>query len=87
VIISDKLLDEETYQLITALEKHCSAFGYSLQDLKGISPVLYTHHIPTNPEITPSRGPQRRLHNAMRDVVKKEVLKLLHAGIICGRTP
>ena len=26
--------------------------------------------------------PQRRLNNVMREVVKKEVLKLLHAGII-----
>jgi len=32
--------------------------------------------------MTPSREPQRRLQNAMRDIVKKEVLKLLHAGII-----
>ncbi|WVZ84304.1 hypothetical protein U9M48_031351 [Paspalum notatum var. saurae] len=30
----------------------------------------------------PTREPQRRLNNAMREVVKKEVLKLLHAGII-----
>jgi len=82
VIISDKLSNEETYKLITVLEKHRAAFGYSLQDLKGISPVLCTHRIPTNPEITPSREPQRRLHNVMRDVVKKEVLKLLHAGIL-----
>jgi hypothetical protein len=34
------------------------------------------------PASTPSREPQRRLNNAMREVVKKEVLKLLHAGII-----
>jgi uncharacterized protein YejL (UPF0352 family) len=61
MIISDKLSDEETYKLITVLEKHHAAFGYSLQDLKGISPVLCTHHIPTNPEITPSREPQCRL--------------------------
>ena len=61
MIISDKLLDEETYKLITVLEKHHAAFGYSLQDLKGISPVLCTYRIPTNPEITPSREPQRRL--------------------------
>ena len=40
VIISDKLSDEETYKLITVLEKQRAAFGYSLQDLKGISPVL-----------------------------------------------
>ncbi|WVZ93650.1 hypothetical protein U9M48_039615 [Paspalum notatum var. saurae] len=30
----------------------------------------------------PTREPHRRLNNAMREVVKKEVLKLLHAGII-----
>ncbi|WVZ84678.1 hypothetical protein U9M48_031682 [Paspalum notatum var. saurae] len=30
----------------------------------------------------PMREPQRRLNNAMQEVVKKEVLKLLHAGII-----
>jgi hypothetical protein len=82
VIISDKLSDEESFRLITVLENYHAAFGYSLQDLKGISPVLCTHRIPTNPEITPSREPQRRHQNAMRDVVKKEVLKLLHAGII-----
>jgi hypothetical protein len=64
------------------LERHHSAFGYSLQDLKGIYPALYTHRIPTDPSISPTREPQRRLNNAMREVVKKEVLKLLHAGII-----
>ena len=69
-------------RLLTVLEKYHSAFGYSLQDLKGISPALCTHHIPTDPNSIPSREPQRRLNNAMRDVVKKEVLKLLHAGII-----
>jgi hypothetical protein len=63
------------------LEKHHAAFGYSLQDLKGISHVLCTHRIQTDPEIIPSREPQRRLNNAMREVVK-EVLKLLHVRII-----
>jgi len=82
VIISDKLSAKETYKLITVLEKHRAAFGYSLQVLKGINRVLCTHRIPTNLEIMPSREPQRRLKNAMRDVVKKEVLKLLYAGII-----
>jgi hypothetical protein len=64
------------------LEKHRAAFGYSLHDLKGISHVLCTHRISTDLEITPSREPQHRLNNTMREVVKKEVLKLLHAGII-----
>jgi hypothetical protein len=82
VIISDKLTQEKTCKLVTILERHKSAIGYSLHDLKGISPALCTHHIPIDPNSSPSREPQRRLNNAMREVVKKEVLKLLHAGII-----
>jgi hypothetical protein len=30
MIISDKLSQEESLRLLTVLEKHCSAFGYSL---------------------------------------------------------
>jgi hypothetical protein len=82
MIISDKLSQEESFRLLTVLEKHRSAFGYSLQDLKGISPVLCTHCIHTDLDSIPSREPQRRLKNVMREVVKKEILKLLHAGII-----
>ena len=82
VIIRDKLSQEETRKLVAILERHKSAIGYSLQDLKGISPALCTHHIPIDADSSPSREPQRRLNNAIREVVKKEVLKLLHAGII-----
>ena len=63
-------------------EKHQPVFGYALQDLKGTRSALCTHRIPLDPKITPSREPQQRLNNAMREVVKKEVVKLLHAGII-----
>ena len=82
MIISDKLSQEESLHLITVLEKHRSAFGYSLQDLKGIGPALCTHRIPIDPDSIIFREPQRRLNNVMREVVKKEVLKLLHPGII-----
>jgi hypothetical protein len=67
VIINDKLTQEESHRLITMLEQHRSAFGYSLQDLKGISPALCTHRITTDPHVLPSREPQRRLNNAMRE--------------------
>jgi hypothetical protein len=82
VIISDKLSQEETYRLVTVLERHKSAIGYSLHDLKGISPDLCTYYSPMDPDSSPSREPQWRLNNAMREVVKKEVLKLLHTEII-----
>ena len=57
MIISDKLSQEESLRLLTVLEKHRSAFGYSLQDLMGISPALFTHSIPTYPNSIPSRKP------------------------------
>jgi hypothetical protein len=58
VIINDQLTQEETHRLITILEQHRSSFGYFLQDLKGISPSLCTHRIPTDPDVLPSREPQ-----------------------------
>jgi hypothetical protein len=64
------------------LEKHRSIFGYSLQDLKGISLTLHTHRIPIDPDSIPSKEPQQRLNNAIREVVKKEVLKLFCTEII-----
>jgi len=82
VSISDKLSKDETKKLVTIHERYRSAIGYSLQDLKGISPTLCTHHFPIEPDRTPSREPQRRLNNTMCEVVKKDVLKLLHARII-----
>ncbi len=60
VIISDKLSEDETQRLLTMLEKHHSVLGYSLQDLRGINLALCTHHIPIDPESTPSRLCRRR---------------------------
>jgi hypothetical protein len=51
------------------LERYRSVLGYTLEDLKGIS-TLCTHRIPIDPDSTPLREPQRRLNNAMREVVK-----------------
>jgi hypothetical protein len=82
VIISDKLTESETRRLVVVLEKYRSVIGYSLQDFKGISPNLCTHRIPMELDHKPPRKHQRRLNDAMREVVKKEILKLLHAGII-----
>jgi hypothetical protein len=82
VVISDKLSNDETQRLVATLEKYQSVIGYSLKDLKGISLSLCTHHIPMEQEHEPVCEHQRRLNNAMREVVKKEVLKLLKAGVI-----
>jgi hypothetical protein len=46
VIVSDKLSNDETRKLVATLKKYQSVIGYSLKDLKGISPSLCTHRIP-----------------------------------------
>ena len=66
VIVSSHLSDEETAKLLAILEKHRPVFGYWLEDLKGISPTLCTHRIPTDSTCTPSREPQRRPRSARR---------------------
>jgi hypothetical protein len=81
VIISDRLFHEETQKLVATLEKYRSVIGYSLKDLKGISPSLCTHRIPMDQDNKLVQKHQRRLNNTMREVVK-EVLKLLKAGVI-----
>jgi hypothetical protein len=46
VINSDKLSNDETRRLVATLEKYQIIIGYSLYDLKGISPSLCSHRIP-----------------------------------------
>jgi hypothetical protein len=81
VIISDKLSHQETQKLVATLEKYWSVIGYSIKDLKGISSSLCTQCIPIDQDNKPVQEHQRRLNNAMSEVVK-EVLKLLKAGVI-----
>jgi hypothetical protein len=82
LIINDKLSHEETQKLVATLENYRSVTGYFLKDLKGISLSLCTHCIPMDQDNKPIREHQQKLNNAMREVVKKEVLKLLNAGVI-----
>ncbi|RVW59151.1 Retrovirus-related Pol polyprotein from transposon 17.6 [Vitis vinifera] len=58
------------------------AIGWQISDLKGISPLVCTHHIYMEDDAKPVRQPQRRLNPHMQEVVRGEVLKLLQAGII-----
>ncbi|CAA7040708.1 unnamed protein product [Microthlaspi erraticum] len=64
------------------LRKYRKAIGYTLDDIKGISPDLCIHRIHLEDESKSSIEPQRRLNPNLKEVVKKEILKLLDAGII-----
>jgi hypothetical protein len=82
VIVSDELSPKEMEKLLSLLRKHKKVIGYSISDLKGISPAFCTHRIPLEEQCKPVVEPQRRLSHAMHEVVKEEVVKLLDAGII-----
>ncbi|KAI5397139.1 hypothetical protein KIW84_063098, partial [Lathyrus oleraceus] len=55
---------------------------WTLSDLPGISPSMCIHKILLEDEAKIARQPQRRLNHLILDVVKKEVTKLLQAGVI-----
>ena len=63
------------------LKKQRAAIGYTLDDLKGISPTLCQHKINMEPDDKPVVDHQQRL-SKMKEVVRNEILKLLEAGII-----
>jgi hypothetical protein len=82
VIMSDELSPEENEKLHNLLKKHKKVIGYSINDLKGFSPAFCTHRIPMEDQCKPIVDNQRRLTHAMREVVKKKVIKILDARII-----
>ena len=82
VIIGDNLSEHEEERLLKVLRKHRAAIGYTLDDLKGISPTLCQHKINMEPDAKPVVDHQRQLNPKMKEVVRTEILKLLEAGII-----
>jgi hypothetical protein len=82
VIVSDELSPEENEKLLNLLKKHRKVIGYSINDLKGLSPAFCTLRIPMEDQYKPIVDHQRRLTHAMLKIVKKEVIKVLDARII-----
>ena len=82
VIILASLSSQEEVKLLEVLRRHKSALGWSIVDIKGISPTNYMHKILIEESFKPSIEHQRRLNPAMKEVVRAKVLKLLNVGII-----
>ena len=64
------------------LREHRTALGWTISDIKGISPSICMHKILMEELYKLSIKHQRRLNPAMKEVVRTEILKLLNAGII-----
>ncbi|RVW79508.1 Retrovirus-related Pol polyprotein from transposon 17.6 [Vitis vinifera] len=82
VVISSSLTSHQENCLMEVLKRCKKAIGWQISDLKGISPLVCTHHIYMEEEAKPIRQFQRRLNPHLQEVVRAEVLKLLQAGII-----
>ncbi|XP_070013475.1 uncharacterized protein [Nicotiana sylvestris] len=82
VIISSSLLDVQVQKLLQVLKECKTAMGWTMADIRGISPAYWMHKILLEEGHKPSREHHRRLNPNMKEVVKKEVIKWLDAGII-----
>jgi hypothetical protein len=82
VIIAKDLTRAQEEKIMKLLCDHKTAIGWTLADIKGISPSMCMHHILLEDNAKPMREMQRRLNPPMMEVVKAEILKLLDAGVI-----
>jgi hypothetical protein len=82
VIIALDLHASQEEKLLDVLREHKEAIGWTIEDIKGISPSVVMHKLHLEEDTKPSREPQRRLKPTMQEVVRGEVIKLLDAGVI-----
>nr|GEW53044.1 reverse transcriptase domain-containing protein [Tanacetum cinerariifolium] len=82
IIIAKELGDEEKSALIKVLKSHKRAIASKLSDIEGIESEFCTHKILMEEDYKPVAQHQRRVNPKIHDVIKKEVEKLLDAGLI-----
>nr|GFA29732.1 DNA-directed DNA polymerase [Tanacetum cinerariifolium] len=82
VIIAKELRSEEKSALIKVLKSHKQAIAWKLSDIQGINPEFCTHKILMEEDYKPVVQHQRRVNPKIHNVIKKEVEKLLDAGLI-----
>ena len=52
IIIASHLTDEQEKNLKTILRKYREVIGWTITDIKGLSPAIVQHHIHLNEEVT-----------------------------------
>nr|GFB67709.1 retrovirus-related Pol polyprotein from transposon 17.6 [Tanacetum cinerariifolium] len=82
VIIAKELGDEEKSALLKVLKSHKRAIAWKLSDIQGINPEFCAHKILMEEDYKPAVQHQRRVNPKIHDVIKKEVEKILDAGLI-----
>nr|GEY46963.1 retrovirus-related Pol polyprotein from transposon 17.6 [Tanacetum cinerariifolium] len=65
-----------------SVHKDLKAIAWKLTDIKGIDPEFCSHKILLEEDFSPKVQSQRKVNSKIHDVIKKEVEKLLDAGLI-----
>nr|GEZ85903.1 reverse transcriptase domain-containing protein [Tanacetum cinerariifolium] len=82
IIIAKYLSFNEKTTLVNVLKTRKKAIAWRLTDIKGIDHKFCSHKILLEEDYSPKVQSQRRVNLKIHDVIKKEVEKLLDAGLI-----
>ncbi|GJU14044.1 reverse transcriptase domain-containing protein [Tanacetum coccineum] len=91
LLLIDKLLNDDSssplppklkVRLLKVLKSHKRAIAWKISDIKGIDTQFCTHKILMEDDSKPAIQHQRRMNPKFQEVIKKEVIKLLDAGLI-----
>nr|GFA39690.1 DNA-directed DNA polymerase [Tanacetum cinerariifolium] len=82
VIIAKDLSSNEKTALINVLKTRKKAIAWKLTDIKSIDPEFCSHKILLEEDYSLKVQSRRRVNPKIHDVIKKEVKKLLDAGLI-----
>nr|GEZ62835.1 reverse transcriptase domain-containing protein [Tanacetum cinerariifolium] len=82
VIIAKDLSSTQKTALINVLKTRKKAIAWKLTDIKGIDLEFCSHKILLEEDYSPKVQSQGRVNPKIHDVIKKEVEKLLDAGLI-----
>nr|GFB21686.1 reverse transcriptase domain-containing protein [Tanacetum cinerariifolium] len=82
VIISFQLSKQNKDKLVSVLKRHKQAFAWKTTDISGICPSFCKHKIQLIDDKKPVVQKQRRVNLNLKEVVKKEIIKLLDTSII-----
>nr|GEW85819.1 reverse transcriptase domain-containing protein [Tanacetum cinerariifolium] len=82
VIIAKDLSVNEKSALIDIFKSRKKAITWKLTNIRGINPEFCSHKILLKDDFSPKVQSQRKVNPKIHDVIKKEVEKLLDAGLI-----
>ena len=92
VIIASHLSEQQEEDLLVVLRENREAIGWTMADIKGISPSIVQHRIHLTEDAKPKRDPQRRLNPIMQEAARgSSIPYLIASGLVqstlCQRKP